>query len=57
MPAFILALISYIAPFIFKRAFLIFWHLAFASARVMALRRLVAGRALDFEEELCCIST
>ena len=30
-------------------------HLAFASARLMALRRLVAGRALDFEEELCSI--
>ena len=28
-------------------------HSAFASARLMALRRLVAGRALDFEEELC----
>ena len=27
-------------------------HLAFASARLMALRRLVAGRALDFEQEL-----
>ena len=30
-------------------------HLAFASARLMALRRLVAGRALDFEEEVCSI--
>ena len=30
-------------------------HLAFASARLMALRRLVAGRALDFEPELCSI--
>ena len=30
-------------------------HLAFASARLMALRRLVAGRALEFEEELCSI--
>ena len=30
-------------------------HLAFASARLMALRRLLAGRALDFEEELCSI--
>ena len=28
---------------------------AFASARLMALRRLVAGRALDFEQELCSI--
>ena len=28
-------------------------HLAFASARRMALRRLAAGWALDFEEELC----
>ena len=27
-------------------------HSAFASARLMALRRLVAGRALDFEQEL-----
>ena len=30
-------------------------HLAFASARLMALRRLVAGRALDFEEESCML--
>ena len=29
--------------------------MAFASARLMALRRLVAGRALDFDEELCSI--
>ena len=29
--------------------------LAFASARLVALRRLVAGRAMDFEEELCSI--
>ena len=28
-------------------------HLAFASARLMALRWSVAGRALDFKEELC----
>ena len=27
-------------------------HLAFASARLVALRRLVAGQALDFEEEV-----
>ena len=31
------------------------FQLAFASARLMALRRLVAGRALDFREELCSI--
>ena len=30
-------------------------HLAFASARLMALRRLVAGQALDFEHGLCSI--
>ena len=30
-------------------------HLAFASARFMALRRLVARRALDLEQELCSI--
>ena len=30
-------------------------YLAFASARLMALRRLVAGRALDFEQELCSL--
>ena len=30
-------------------------HLAFASARLMALRRLVARRALDLEQELCSI--
>ena len=30
-------------------------HSAFASARLMALRRLVAGRALDFDQELCSI--
>ena len=30
-------------------------HSAFASERLMALRRLVAGRALDFEQELCSI--
>ena len=30
-------------------------HLAFASARLMALRRLAAGRALHFEQELCSI--
>jgi len=44
------------APFIFQPAFLIFFriskysalHLAFALARFMALRRLVAGQALDF---------
>ena len=31
--------------------------MAFASARLMALRRLVAGRALDFEQDLCSICT
>ena len=30
-------------------------HLASLSARLVALRRSVAGRALDFEEELCSI--
>ena len=51
------------SPFTFKLAFLLFFRiskcsaplLAFASARFMALRRLVAGRALEFEDELCCI--
>mgnify|MGYP003324561344 CR=1 FL=1 len=28
-------------------------HSAFASARLIALRRLVAGRAFGFEQELC----
>ena len=32
-------------------------HLAFASARLVALRRLVAGRALDFAEEVGCLCT
>ena len=40
----------------FKRAFLIVCHLAFALACVMALLRLVAGRALDFEEESCFLA-
>ena len=31
----------------------VLFHLAFASARLMALRWSVAGRALDFKEELC----
>ena len=31
------------------------FHLAFASARLVALRRLVAGWALDFAVELCSI--
>jgi len=33
----------------------VLFHLAFASASLMALRRLVAGGALEFEEELCSI--
>ena len=32
---------------------LVLFYLAFALARLMALRRLVAGRALEFEGELC----
>ena len=34
---------------------MVLFHLAFASARLVALRRLVAGWALYFEQQLCSV--